>query len=190
MRRRPEPMLARWPLLHPEITGASEQDDDRVDETNRIRELVVTPILESRDIAAAFVESREAYKVWKEFRTSEATDLEVVLDREDRLGDSLADIMEDHRDELGERTVRAIQEVIQLRKIVRSSILPHQETWPAESWDRISHLMASSELSLVAILEYLATGVGCGATWRPWPPGDFSTPRTHTSTPARTAGTR
>ena len=59
-------MLAGWPVLYPEIASAGEQDNDRLAEADRIREQTVTPILESRDLAASFTEHREAYKVrWR-----------------------------------------------------------------------------------------------------------------------------
>ena len=153
-------MLAKWPVLYPAITGAYERDNDRLTEADRIRELMVTPILESRDLANTFTERREAYRVWKESLKNEVGDLEVELSHEDRLGDGLSAIIEEHQDELGERAVRAIREAIRLRKIVRRSVLPYRETWPEESWLRIGQLMTNSELCLVAILEYLATGAG------------------------------
>ena len=165
MSRSLEPMLSRWPELYP-LTETDEPDNDPTGEVERIREEVLAPILESGDIAVTFVESREAYKTWKEPRSGEATDLEAVLDREDRLGDSLSDIMEDHRDELGERVVRAIGEATKLQAIVRRSVLPHRETWP-EGWLRIGRLMTNSELCLATILEYLATGEGTGERRNP-----------------------
>ena len=155
-----EPLLSRWPELYPQLTGATEADNDPTGEVDRIREEVLAPILESRDIASTFRKSREAYRVWKESRTNEATDLDVVLAEEDRLDESLARITLEHQDDLGERAIRAIQEAIRLRKIARQSVPPHQHTWPAESWDRIGSLMASSELCLAAILRYLTTGEG------------------------------
>ena len=85
MPRSLKPMLFRWPELYPELTGAGEPDNDPTGEVERIREEVLAPILESRDIASTFRKSREAYRVWKESRSSEATDLEVVLAKEDRL---------------------------------------------------------------------------------------------------------
>ena len=160
MTRPPDSMQARWLDLYPEIMGAYEQDKGRLDEADRIRGLLVRPILQSRDLASAFTERREAYRGWKESLTNEATDLEVMLAHEDRLGDSLSATFEEHQDELGERAVRAIREALRLRKIVRRSVIPHRETWPQDSWHRIGRLMNDSELCLAAILEYLATGVG------------------------------
>ena len=133
MTRPLEAMLARWQVLYPEMMSAGEQYDDPASEADRTRELMVTHILQSRDIVSTFTESREAYRVWKESKTSETTDLEVVLAREDRLDERLSAIIDEHQDELGERAVRAIQEAVRLRKIVRRSALPYRETWPEES---------------------------------------------------------
>ena len=69
----------------------------------------MAPILQSRDIFSTFRELQEAYRAWKESLTNETTDLEAMLAHEDRLGDSLAAIMEENQDELGERAVRAIR---------------------------------------------------------------------------------
>ena len=60
MRRPIEPMLARWPELYPELMGAYEQDQDRLAEADRVRGLFVAPLLQSRDLAATFIELREA----------------------------------------------------------------------------------------------------------------------------------
>ena len=35
---------------------------------------------------------------------------------------------------------------IGLRKIVRHSTLPYNETWPQDSWERKAHLLAGNEL--------------------------------------------
>ncbi len=155
-----ELMLTRWPELYPELMGASEQDKARQGEADRIRGLFVAPLLQSPDLAATFAELREAYREWKESQATETADLEAVLAHEDRLGDRLAAIMEDHQDELGERVVRAIRGAIDLRDIIRWSVIPYEETWPEESWPQIGRLMNDSELCLAAILEYLSTGAG------------------------------
>ena len=155
-----EPMLTRWLELYPELMGASEQDKARQGEADRIRELMVKPILQSPDPFNTFRELREAYREWKESLTTEATDLEEMLAHEDRLGDRLAAIVEENQDELGERVVRAIRGTIDLRNIVRWSVIPYEETWPEESWPQIGRLMNDSELCLAAILEYLSTGEG------------------------------
>lgn len=155
-----ELMLTRWPELYPELMGASEQDQDRLAEADRIRGMFVAPLPQSPDLFNTFAELREAYREWKESLTNETADLEVVLAYEDRLGDRLAAIMEENQDELGERVVRAIRGTIDLRGIVRRSVIPYEETWPEASWPQIGRLMNDSELCLTAILEYLSTGAG------------------------------
>ena len=155
-----ELMLTRWLELYPELLGANEQDSARLAEADRIRGLFVAPLPQSQDLTATFTEIRDAYQEWKESLTTETADLEETLAHEDRLGDRLATIMEEHQDELGERAVRAIRGTIDLRNIVRWSVIPYEETWPEESWPRIGQLMNDSELCLAAILEYLATGKG------------------------------
>ena len=155
-----ELMLTRWLELYPEMMGASEQDKARQGEADRIRELMVKPILQSPDPFNTFAELREAYREWKESQATETADLEEMLHHEDRLGDRLAAIMEERQDELGERVVRAIRGTIELRNIVRWSVIPYEETWPEESWPRIGRLMSDGELCLAAILEYLSTGAG------------------------------
>lgn len=155
-----ELMLVKRPELYPDLMGASEQDQDRLAEADRIRGLFVAPLPQSPDLAATFAELREAYREWKESLTNETADLEEMLHHEDRLGDRLAAIMEEHQYELGERVVRAIRGAIDLRGIVRWSVIPYEETWPEASWPRIGRLMNDSELCLAAILEYLSTGAG------------------------------
>ena len=60
-----ELMLTRWLELYPDLMGASEQDQDRLAKADRIRELMVKPILQSQDIFSTFTELREAYREWK-----------------------------------------------------------------------------------------------------------------------------
>ena len=154
-----ETMLARWPLLYPEITDAGEQDN-RPGETDRIRQEVVAPLLDSGGIFQAFEERREEYQRWQESLSGTEEDLESVLAQEDRFHDALAAIIEEQRDEMGERAVKAVLGGINLRRIVREATLPYRDTWPEESWHRIAHLMASNDLCHAGILEYLSTGEG------------------------------
>ena len=155
-----ELMLTRWLELYPELMGIYEDDPDHRAEARRIRGLFVTPLLQSPDLAATFAELRVAYREWKESRSIRTPGPQEMLHHEDRLGDRLAAIMEEHQDELGERVVRAIRGATDLRGIIRWSVIPYEETWPEESWPRIGRLMSDGELCLAAILEYLATGAG------------------------------
>ena len=49
-----ENMLAKWALLYPEMTGASERHDH--DETARVRKEVVSPLLTETDLLHTFEE--------------------------------------------------------------------------------------------------------------------------------------
>ena len=140
-----ELMLVKRPELYPDLMGASEQDQDRLAEADRIRGLFVAPLPPTPDLAATFSELREAYRERKESLTNETADLEAVLAHEDRLSDRFAAIMEERQDELGERVVRAIRGTIDLRGIIRWSVIPYEETWPEAWWPQIGRLMNDSE---------------------------------------------
>ena len=156
-------MLARWPVLYPEIIGASEPDDERARETVRVRREVIAPLLEATDIHRAFEETREVYTRWRGSLPPVEGDPETVLAHEDEKEDALTATFGVHSEELGEAITKAVMEGIRLRRIVRRSILPQREGWPEESWERIGHLMTNSELCLAGILEYLATEEGSRA---------------------------
>ena len=121
---------------------------------------VIAPLLDSGDIAQTFEESREAYKLWKVSHSGENGDLGTLLAQQDGLDDVLATMFNDHRAALGDATVKASLESVRLRRIVRRSVIPYRETWPQESWEKIAHLMSSSELCVAGIVEYLTTGRG------------------------------
>ena len=158
-----EVMVARWPLLYPEIAGADEADDDRNSETVTVRREVIAPLLEAADIHSAFEVMSEEYRKWRSSLPTEEEDLETVLAHEDENDDALTATFGVYSEELGEAIIKAVMEGIRLRRIVRRSILPQREGWPEESWERIGHLMTNSELCLAGILEYLATEEGSRA---------------------------
>ena len=155
-----EAMLAQWPVLYPEIMSAGEQDDERARETVRVRREVIAPLLEAADIDKAFEETREVYTRWRGSLPPVEGNLEDLLADEEERDDALTATFGVHSEELGEQYVKATLEGIRLRRVVRSSTVPHRETWPEESWERIGHLMTNSELCLAGILEYLATEEG------------------------------
>ena len=159
MPRQLDAMLARWPALFPEITGASEQDD-RSGETGRVKKELIVPLLHTDDINSAFDVAKEEYQRWRDSLPVKESDPETVLAQEARFDDTLAAFLEGHRDELGDQAVRAALETVKLRRIARMSVLPHREIWPEGSWERIGQLMANSELCLAGIVEHLATGRG------------------------------
>ena len=131
-------MLARWPVLYPELMGAGEQDDNGPDEAARIRDEITAPLLDSGDIARTFEESLEACKRSKESLTGKARDLEALLDHENARENILATMFNAHRATLGDAAVKAALESTKLRRIVRKSVFPQQEAWPEESWHQIA----------------------------------------------------
>ena len=118
------------------------------------------PLLDSGDLAHAFQEKREEYKRRKESLAGTEIGLDHVMAREARFDDSPAAAFNEHRDVIGEREVKGSPEAVNLRRIVRESVIPYRETWPEESWERIARLMTGSELCLAGILEFAATGRG------------------------------
>ena len=153
-----EVMLARWPLLYPEVAGADEENDN--DEAIRVQEEVVRPLLDTEDFLNTFEGRLEAYKRWKMSLPGTEPGLDAVITPENQKDDALAATFEGHRDVLGEQAVRGTRETVNLRRIVRESVIPYRETWPEESWERIAHLMTGSVLRQAGILEFLATGQG------------------------------
>ena len=160
MLQRVEAMLARWPMMYPETTDADEQNGNGHDHAAKVRRQVIAPILESQDLLHTFEEKREEYSRWLGSLPSAEGDLETLLAQEDRKDDALIAAFNDHRELLGDATVKASLESVRLRKIVRRSTIPYRETWPKESWEKIAHLMTSSELCNAGILEHLATRAG------------------------------
>ena len=163
-----EMMLAQWPLLYPgstgdcqECTGDDGPGEDHAAEVARVRGKVIAPIMEAEDMARVFVEMRRNYRDWTRSHPWRGGDLESVMSLEDRRDDALVSALGGHLEGLGERTLRAVLGGIDLKKIVRRSTLPYSETWPEESWHRISNLLADNELCNLAIIHHLATGEGC-----------------------------
>ena len=162
-----EMMLAQWPLLYPgstgdcqECTGDDGPGEDHAAEVARVRGKVIAPIMEAEDMARVFVEMRRNYRDWTRSHPWRGGDLESVMSLEDRRDDTLVSALGGHLEDLGERTLRAVLEGIRLRRIVRKSTMPHRETWPGESWQRISNLLADNELCNLAIIHHLTTGEG------------------------------
>ena len=139
---------------------ASKKDD--------IDRNVLIPILVSEDIFATFADKREEYKDWRsawveaiaDDAVANEIDLETVMERQDDQDNQLRSIFASSQEELGEPVVRALMGAISLKKIVRNSTMPQSEGWPEESWRRIAHLFASSELCFIGVLYHLGTGLG------------------------------
>ena len=153
-----EHMLARWPMLYPEIAGASVENDSS-DEAARVRREVVAPLLEATDIHGAFEEAMAEYGRWRDSLPTGEEDPEAVRTHENRLEVALEAAFEEHRRTLGEQSVKALQQTVLLRRIARG-LIPERESWPEEAWRRIGCLMTTADLCIAGILEYLVTGAG------------------------------
>lgn len=103
-----EIMLAGWPVLYPEITGAGEQGG--ADEVARVREEIVRPLLDTGDLSQTFKEAREAYMRWKEALAGTEQDLDAVMGHEARFDDTSAAAFNSHLELLGDAAVKAVLE--------------------------------------------------------------------------------
>jgi len=81
-------MLARWPLLYPEIAGASEGDDQN-GEAARVRREVIAPLLEAADINGVYQQASEEYRKWRASLPAKEENLEAVLSLEEEKDDAL-----------------------------------------------------------------------------------------------------
>ena len=169
--------------------GHEEDEGARVGEIARVKSGVIAPILATGDMARVFVKMRGNYRDWARSLPGGEDDPESVMSQEDRKDDILAGALGARREDLGERTLRAMLEGIRLRGIVRQSTIPHRETWPEKSWRRIGDLLADNELCNLAIIHHLATGRETGEGSRPWPLGGSSTPCRPTTMPGTTGRT-
>ena len=124
-----------------------------------MRRDIVAPLLEATDIHGAFEEAMAEYGRWRDSTLAGEGELEAVVALEDEKEVALEAAFEAHRRTLGEQSVKALQQVVLLRRIARGSI-PERESWPEEAWRRIGCLMTTADLCIAGILEYLATGAG------------------------------
>ena len=127
-----------------------------------IWEEVIAPILSNDDISETFMEKREEYRERRETKPTREEDLEGLLSEEENGDQLLRLVLMRHEKDLGDRTLRAVLGGLDLKKIVRRSVLPHSESWPEESWSRIGHLLSNNELCNLAIIYHLATSEGEG----------------------------
>ena len=129
---------------------------------------VVAPILESNDLYTTFADKRETYKNWRNAwvaavaaeAAADGADLSTVMESQDAQDEQLKSTFIKAQVKLGEPATKALLGAIDLKKIVRGGAMPHFEDWPEDSCNRIGHLFASSELCVIGVLHYLATGIG------------------------------
>ena len=127
---------------------------------NHIWHEVIAPIVNSEDLYETFRAKREEYERQRETRSSEEHDIGHLLNEEDRGEEMLKIVLMWHEEQLGKRALKATMGGIDLRRIIRRATIPHNETWPPHSWERMSHLMAGNELCNLAIVYHLATRQG------------------------------
>ena len=143
------------------ISGSERLAKDKA----RIEREIIVPILESKDLVTTFLEKWTAFKEWRnsiaKAHFSDARSAPgVLLQQEDTLDEELRRIFADAFERLGQVSVTPLLSGLQLRKIVRMSLLPHSDEWPECSWKGIAGRMTSNELCLVCILHHLATEAG------------------------------
>ena len=153
--------MTSWPpeiyLTEAVALGREKTESESV---NRMWQEVIAPILGKGNIEETFRKKREEYLERREARTAGEKDLEGLMSEEDNGDQLLRLVLMWHEKDLGDRVLRAVLGGIDLKKIVRRSILPHSESWPEESWSRIGHLLANNELCNLAIIYHLATSEG------------------------------
>ena len=82
------------------------------------------------DIRETFIQKREEYRERRETRATKEEDLEGLLSEEENGDQLLRLVLMRHEKDLGDRTLRAVLGRMDLKKIVRRSVLPHSESWP------------------------------------------------------------
>ena len=131
----------------------------------RIVDEIIFPILNSEDITVIFPEKWTDFKEWRDMAADTLangapSNPDALLIREDAIDGELRRIFTESSEQLGEEWAKSLLRGLTFRKIVRETVLPHADTWPADSWKTIAHRMALNELCLVCILHHLETGAG------------------------------
>ena len=133
-----------------------------VDHIQLIRDEVIIPILEAADPA------EELNGRWEKFRELRDELMQArlekgklcdddILQKENEIDSQLRAIFEGASEGLGESYIKAILSSLQLRKIIRETVLPEIKTWPTDSLVKIGDRMVLNELCLACILHYLTT---------------------------------
>ena len=150
-----------YPTQRTNLESLASQKDE-------IDKNVVVPILESEDIFATFADKIGQYEDWRgawvaaiaEEGKSRGVSLETVMEEQDARDSHLKCLIATSRERLDESVIKALVGAIDLMGTVRNSAMPYSSEWPEESWDRIAHLLASSELCIIGILHHLDVGIG------------------------------
>ena len=162
-----EPILNHGPAVYTGWTKPADpasRQEELAGYKRRIVDEILSPILNSDDISSAFQEKWPAFQQWRNtvadaLAPDSPPDLDAVFQQEDTAEEKFRGIFDNESDKLG-RAIKPLLGGIQLRKIIRESVLPHLKSWPEDSYGIISNRMALNELCLACVLHHLATGAG------------------------------
>lgn len=161
------PILNYGPTVYTGWTkpaAPTPQWEELAGDKRRIADEILSPILNSDDITPAFQEKWPAFKQWRNaiadaLAADTPQDLDAVLRQEDAAEEKLLAAFNQASDKLGQ-AIKPVLSGIQLRKIIRKSVLPHLESWPENSYGIIAKRLTQNELCLACVLHHLATGAG------------------------------
>ena len=161
------PILNHGPTVYTGWTkpaAPTPQWEELAGDKRRIADAILSPILNSDDITPAFQEKWPAFQQWRNavadaLAADTPQDLDAVLRQEDAAEEKLLGAFNQASGKLGQ-AIKPVLSGIQLRKIVRKSVLPHLESWPENSYGIIAKRLTQNELCLACVLHHLATGAG------------------------------
>lgn len=161
------PILNHGPTVYTGWTkpaAPTPQWEELAGDKRRIADEILSPILSSDDITPAFQAKWPAFQQWRNavadaLAADTPQDLEAVLRQEDAAEEKLLGTFNRASDKLGQ-AIKPVLGGMQLRKIIRKSVLPHLESWPENSYGIIAKRLTQNELCVACVLHYLATGAG------------------------------
>lgn len=161
------PILNHGPTVYTGWTkpaAPTPQWEELAGDKRRIADEILSPILNSDDITPAFQAKWPAFQQWRNavadaLVADTPQDLDAVLRQEDVAEEKLLGAFNQASDKLGQ-AIKPVLGGMQLRKIIRKSVLPHLESWPENSYGIIAKRLTQNELCLACVLHYLATGAG------------------------------
>lgn len=161
------PILNHGPTVYTGWTkpaAPTPQWEELAGDKRRIADEILSPILNSDDITPAFQAKWPAFQQWRNaiadaLAADTPQDLDTMLRQEDAAEEKLLGAFNRASGKLGQ-AIKPVLSGIQLRKIIRKSVLPHLESWPENSYGIIAKRLTQNELCLACVLHHLATGAG------------------------------
>ena len=161
------PILNHGPTVYTGWTkpaAPTPQWEELAGDKRRIADEILSPILNSDDITPAFQAKWPAFQQWRNaIADALAADtpqgLDAMLRQEDAAEEKLLGAFNLASEKLGQ-AIKPVLSGIQLRKIIRQSVLPHLESWPENSYGIIAKRLTQNELCVACVLHHLATGAG------------------------------